>query len=154
MFSALSQGSNVYILEKSPKPIYKVGEIIGVSQPRFGYNNQATVDLKVKIEDSIQEFNSLPSITGLSTYNNGKIIISETKQGIQNEVESLLQNSRNILDNIDSYKENVIECEEILKQLNPQFARDKERDDKLLSLETRFNGFESKLDEIINFIKK
>lgn len=154
MFSALNQGSSIYILDKYPKPTYKVGEIIGVSQPRFGFNNQATVDLKVKIDDSIQDFNSLPSISGLSTYNNGKVVISETKQGIQNEVEGLLQNSKGILENIPMYEENIKECESILKQLNPQFARDKERDDKLLDLEYRFGNFESKLDELINIIKK
>jgi len=48
------------------------------------------VDLKVKIDDSIEEFNSIPSINSIVTYNNGKVIISETKQGIQNEIESVL----------------------------------------------------------------
>jgi hypothetical protein len=56
------------------------------------------------VDDSIQEFNNLPSINNTVTYNNGKIIISETKQGIQNEVETILTNSKNILDNIDIYK--------------------------------------------------
>lgn len=154
MFSALNQGSTIYILEKFPEIKFKTGEVIGVSQPRFGFNNQATVDLKIKVEDIIQEFNSIPSINNLVTYNNGKIVISETKQGIQNEVEGILQNSKNILDNIENYKKNTVDCENILKQLNPQYARDKERDDKLESLESRFNGFESKLDELINFIKQ
>lgn len=154
MFSALSQGSTIFILEKTPKLNYKTGEVIGVSQPRFGFNNQTSVDLKVKIDDSIQEFNSIPSINSLVTYNNGKVVISETKQGIQNEVEGILQTSRNILDNVDTYKDNVQECENILKQINPQFARDKERDDKLENLETKFKGFESKLDELLNLIKQ
>lgn len=154
MFSALSQGSSIYILEKTPKLKFQIGEIIGVSQPRFGFNNQTSVDLKVKIDDSIEEFNSIPSINSIVTYNNGKVIISETKQGIQNEIESVLQQSQNILNNIDVYKSNVTECENILKQINPQFARDKERDNRLQNLESRFEGVESKLDEIFNFIKK
>jgi hypothetical protein len=58
------------------------------------------------------------------------------------------------LNNIDSYKEEIIQCENILKQLSPQFAIDKERDERLSSLESRFDGVESKLDKIFNLIQK
>ena len=97
---------------------------------------------------------SIPSINSVISYNNGKIILSETKQGIQNEVESILSNSKQILNNIDNYKKNIEDCENILKQLNPQFAIDKERDQRLSNLESRFDGFESKLDRIFNLIQK
>ena len=153
MFSALTQGSLVYILDKTSEPSFKVGEVVGVSFPKLNYG-QTLVDLKVKVEDEIKDFPSIPSINSMFTYNNGKIVISETKQGIQNEVEGILQNSRQILENIDSYQKNVEDCESILKQLNPQFAKDKERDERLSSLESKFGSFESKLDEIFNFIKK
>lgn len=153
MFSALSQGSSIYLLDKTSSPKFVVGEVVGVTQPKFNYN-QATVDLKVKVDDSIQEFNNLPSINNICTYNNGKLLISETKQGIQNEIETILTTSRNILNNINVYKQNVEDCENILKQINPQFAKDKERDDRLQNLENRFDGVESKLDKIFDLIKK
>ena len=153
MFSALSQGSSIYLLDKTSSPKFLVGEIVGVTQPKYSFN-QATVDLKVKIEDSVQEFNNLPSINSMSTYNSGKLLISETKQGIQNEVETILNNSQNILSNINTYKQTVKDCENILKQINPQFAKDKERDDRLQNLESRFDGVESKLDKIFDLIKK
>ena len=157
MFSALSQGSPIYILDKTSSPKYNIGEIVGVSYPKtnpYNLGPQNTVDIKVKIEGEIQEFSSIPSINSIVSYNNGKIIISETKQGIQNEVESILSNSKQILNNIDNYKKNVEDCEEILKQLNPQFAIDKERDERLSNLENRFDGFESKFDKIFNLVQK
>ena len=157
MFSALSQGSPIYLLDKTSTPDYKVGEIVGVSYPKMNPYNvgpQNTVDLKVKIDGEVQEFNSIPSINTVVSYNGGKIIISESKQGIQTEVENILQNSKQILNSIDTYKQNVIDCENILKQLNPQFAIDKERDERLSSLENRFDGFESKLDKIFNLVQK
>ena len=153
MFSALSQGSSIYMLDKTSSPKFVIGEVIGVTQPKYSFN-QATVDLKVKVDDTIQEFNNLPSINSMVTYNNGKLLISETKQGIQNEVETILTNSRNIIENIENYKQNIKDCENILKQLNPQYAKDKERDDRLYNLETRFDGVESKLDKIFNLIQK
>ena len=155
MFSALSQGSPIYLLDKTSTPKFDVGEIVGVSQPKVNYGQpQTTVDLKVKVDDTIQEFNNLPSINSIVTYNGGKLVISETKQAIQNEVETILNKSQQILNNIDIYKESISECENILKQLNPQFAIDKERDERLSSLENRFDGFESKLDKIFNLVKK
>ena len=157
MFSALSQGSPVYILDKTSSPKYNIGEVVGVSYPKsnpYNIGPQNTVDIKIEIEGEVQEFSSIPSINSIVSYNNGKIIISETKQGIQNEVESILSNSKQILNNIDNYKKNVQDCEEILKQLNPQFAIDKERDERLSNLETRFDGFESKLDKIFNLVQK
>ena len=153
MFSALSQGSSIYLLDKTSSLKFIIGEVVGVTQPNYNFN-QATVNLKVKMDDSVQEFNNLPSINNIVTYNNGKIIISETKQGIQNEVEAILTNSKNILDNIDVYKQNIEDCENILKQLNPQFAKDKERDERLSNLENKFDGIESKLDKIFEIIKK
>ena len=153
MFSALSQGSSIYLLDKTSSPKFLVGEVVGVTQPKYNFN-QATVDLKVKVEDSVQEFNNLPSINSFVTYNNGKLYISETRQGIQNEVETILTTSKNIVDNIDNYKQNIVECENILKQLNPQFAKDKERDDRLQNLENRFDGVETKLDKIFDLIRK
>ena len=153
MFSALSQGSSIYMLDKTSSPKFIVGEVVGVTQPKYSFN-QATVDLKVKVDDTVQEFNNLPSINSMVTYNNGKLLISETKQGIQNEVETVLTNSRNIIENIENYKQNIKDCENILKQLNPQYAKDKERDDRLYNLETRFDGVESKLDKIFNLIQK
>ena len=140
MFSALSQGSPIYLLDKTSTPDFKIGEVVGVSYPKvnpYSVGVQNTVDLKVKIEGEVQEFNSIPSINSVVSYNGGKVIISESKQGIQTEVENILQNSK-----------------QILKQINPQFAIDKERDERLTSLENRFDGFESKLDKIFNLIQK
>lgn len=153
MFSALSQGSPIFLLDKTSTLDYKVGEVVGVSSPKFNsFGN--TVDLKIKVDDSIQEFNNISSVSNYTSYNNGKVIISESKQNIQNEIEGILQNRRQILNNIDSYKEEIVQCENILKQLSPQFAIDKERDERLSSLENRFDGVESKLDKIFNLIQK
>ena len=155
MFSALSQGSPIYILDKTSSPKFEIGEVIGVGFPKINpYGPQNTVDLKVKVGEEVKEFNSIPSINSIVTYNNGKLIISENKQGIQSEVETILTNSKQIISNIETYKENISNCENILKQLNPQYAIDKERDERLSNLENRFDGFESKLDKIFNLIQK
>ena len=161
MFSALNQSSLVYILDKTNNLKLKVGEVVGVSQPKFnntGFNtqnnNQTFVDIKIKIDGNVNEFNSIPSTYSLVSYNNGHIIISETKQGLQTEVETILQNSKQVLDNIETYKNNIKECEDILKELNPQFAKDKERDDKISSLSNEVLDIKSTLDKIVTMLSK
>lgn len=160
MISALNQGSIIYILDKSDNLKLKLGEIISISQPKQSYNNYnqsfnySTIDLKVNIDGTTHEYNSIPSNLSLVTYNNGKLIISETKQSLQQEVETILQNSKQILENIDTYKQNISDCENILKELNPQFAKDKERDERLTNLEERFGGVENKIDKLLTLIEK
>lgn len=153
MFSSLTQGSIVYILDKQDRPKLKCGEVVGVSALKFQANG-STVDLKINSEGIIQDYGNIPSNSSIVSYNNGKVTISETKQGLQNEVESTLQNSKNIVNNIEVYKQNIIDYEEILKQLNPQFAKDKERDTRLNNLELKFEGVEDKIDKILNIISK
>lgn len=151
MFSSLSQGTIVYILDKTESPKLKYGEIVGVSAPKFQAMN-TVVDLKINIDGNVQDFSNIPSNNTIVSYNNGKITISETKQGLSSEVESSLQNRKQILNNIEQYKKDVTYYEEILKELNPQFAKDKERDDRLNNLEQKFEGVENKLDKILNLV--
>ena len=87
-------------------------------------------------------------------YNNGNLIITDTKELMITEVENLLSNSRNILDNIDYHKNILVEGEEVLKILNPQFAKDKARDEEISSLKEKVGGMENKIDTIINLLQK
>ena len=153
MFSSLSQGTIVYILDKTESPKLKYGEVVGVSAPKIQAMN-TVVDLKINMEGNVQDFSNIPSNNTIVSYNNGKITISETKQGLSSEVESSLQNRKQILNNIEQYKKDVVYYEEILKELNQQFAKDKERDDRLNNLEQKFEGVESKLDKILNLVTK
>lgn len=157
MFSALSQGSLIHILEKTDGLKYKVGEVIGVTQPNiygsgFGTpsfpNNNIT--LKVKVDGKVVDYPEVPSATSVASYNNGSVILSETKDGLQTQVESILQSSRQIVNNIESYKKSIADCEDILKDLNPQFAKDKERDDRINGLDSKVTSMETKLDKILN----
>lgn len=155
MFSALQQNSLVYILDKTDGTKFKVGKVESISAPQTNYNlGTSYINIKVNVDGNIHEYNQIPSNLESVSYNNNRITLSETKQGLQSEVETILQNSRQIVDNIDTYKQNIVECENILKQLNPQFAKDKERDERLTALEDKFSGVESKIDKLITLIEK
>lgn len=155
MFSALTQGSLIYILDKTDGYRLSIGEVIGVSAPRINYSQPGTtvVDLKINVDGGIQEFNQIPGNSNIVTYNNGKITLSETKSSLQTEVETILQNSKQVLDNISKYKQTVEDCENILKDLNPQFAKEKDQENRLSSLEEKFSGVENKIDKLLTLIQ-
>lgn len=161
MFSALSQGSLIHILDKTDGLKYKVGEVIGVTQPnQFGgafgahsFNNpNSSITIKVNVNGTVQEYPEVPPAQNVMSYNNGKVFISETLQGIQTEVENIHKRSKQILDNRDYYEKEVADCESIMKEINPGFAKDKERDSRIDALDTKVTSMGGKLDEILNML--
>jgi chaperonin cofactor prefoldin len=64
------------------------------------------------------------------------------------EVDSLLQDVTNKLDNIDKYKEDAEMYKNILKELNPVYAKEQERDDTINSLSTRVDSLQDTLNRL------
>lgn len=157
MFSALSQGSLIHILDKTDGLKYKTGEIVGITQPSYGgaFGTSAfmpNITLKVKVDGNVKDYPDIPASNSTMSYNNGNVIISENTQGIQSEVESFYKNCKQILANREYYEKSVVDCENIMKELNPKFAQDKERDDRINALDGKVTSIESKLDKILNAV--
>lgn len=161
MFSALSQGSLIHVLDKTDGLKYKIGEVIGVTQPnQYGgayspssfINPNIPIVIKAKVDGEVRSFPEVPAGQSIMSYNGGNLFISETPQGIQNEVESVYKRDKQILANRDFYEKEIVQCENIMKEISPQFAQDKERDDKINNLDSKVASMESKLDKILNAI--
>lgn len=154
MFSALRQGSIVYIVEKGENAKLKIGTVINVTQPTYNSNflmNQP-INISTQVNDSNMDFKNLPGNQGIATYNN--VIISESKELMSNEINNELQRSRSIVDSA-SYHTNAAKAyESILKELNPQYAKEKERDEDINNLKDKMIGIESKMDQILTILAK
>ena len=155
MFSALNQGSLVYILDKTDGVKFKIGEIVGTTVPQFAVDGSGMVmKLSIKINGNVAEYNNVPSAATIVSYNNGKFIIAETKQSIQSEVESTLHNANYIVEHIEDYKSQITQCEEVLKQLNPQYAKDKARDERIAGIEKEVAGMKDDITKILAAVTK
>lgn len=155
MFSALRQGSVVYILEKGENPVLKVGQVVSITQPNYSSNflmNGATVDINVKVNNQNMDFKNVPSSQSIANYNNA--VITETKELMSNEVDNMLQSSRSIVDSVTYHNNIITSCESILKELNPRFAKEKERDEDINNLKDKMGGIESKMDKILSLLQK
>lgn len=160
MLSALQQGSLVHIIDKTKDIKYLVGEVINKTEPQPDYNSnlgnnlQSYFDLTVKVNGENYELKHINS--GVNLVNNGNIIVSESKESLSPTVESILHNSKKIIDpeNIAYHTKAVEDCEEILKKLSPSFAKQKEIDGRIESLESKMTGVDDKLDKIFNLLSK
>ena len=155
MFSALRQGSVVYILEKGENPVLKVGQVVSITQPNYSSNflmNGATIDINVKVNNQNMDFKNVPSSQSVANYNNA--VITETKELMSNEVDNMLQSSRSIVDSVAYHNNIITSCESILKELNPRFAKEKERDEDINNLKDKMGGIESKMDKILSLLQK
>ena len=156
MFSALRQGNIVYILDKTDGLTLKKGQVISNSAVNIPYNLAANslITLTIDIEGETKEFNNIPAMQSSVQYNNGSLMLIDNQELASTEVENIIKSSKEILENTEYYEKLVETGEEVLKKLNPQFAKDKARDDEFNALKEKVGGMESKLDTIINLLDK
>lgn len=164
MFSGLRQNSLFYILEKGDTVSLKIGQVVSVSNPQPKYNQyqplqpyaqpETTVDIKVKIGDETLDFKQLPSNLSIANFGQNGMVVSESKEAMCAEVEAMLRNSNSILDSIPYHKKVITSCDEMLRQLNPQFAKEKEQEEKIGVLEQKMGGIESTLSQMMGMLSE
>lgn len=156
MFSALRQGNIVYLLDKSNGLTLKSGQVISNSGANLMYaaTPQTVVNLTIDVAGENKEFNNIPAMQSSVNYNNGNLILIDNKELAITEVENIVSSSKHILENTSYYEKMVTDGEEVLKILNPQFAKDKARDKEIADLKDKVGGMENKLDTIIGLLGK
>ena len=156
MFSTLRKGASIYILDRTSEPEVKIGYVDNVTLPRpmyptynpavsLGTNMQRVVDITVRVDDDKKEF-CVPADLSIHTY--GDYTLSESKEAMISEVDSLMKNSQDVLDSVDKEKQNIAAYQNILKTLNPVYAKEQERDTAIESLTQQVDGIHSALERL------
>ena len=162
MFQALRKGSTVYVLDRTSEPEVKIGYVENVSIPRpmyptynpaasLGTNMQTVVDITLRLDDENKEF-CVPSNLSLHTY--GDYTLSENKEAMISEVDSLMKNSKDVLDSVDKHKQAIAAYEKILKSLNPVYARESERDEAINTLSSQVDSIQNALVRLENLLTR
>lgn len=164
MFSGLRQNSLFYILEKGDTVSLKIGQVVSVSNPQPKYNQfptmqpysqpDTTVDVKVKVGDDVIDFKQLPSNLSIANFGQNGMVVSESKEAMSAEVEAMLRNSNSIIDSIPYHKKILTCCDDMLRQLNPQFAKEKEQEEKIGVLEQKMGGIENTLSQMMGMLSE
>lgn len=132
----------------APRPMYKTYN----PAVSFGTNLQTVVDIVVKLDNEKKEFVGIPSTNTVHSY--GDFVISETREGMIQEVDAMLQNSKNVVASVNQHESNIKACENILKTLNPVYAKESERDETLDSLTKQVDNMQSVLTRLESIITK
>ena len=141
MFGALTQGSSLYVLDKTgDEPKMNMATItakteLPLSPTLWGQSlpNQ-TVDITVSFADgTTNTFQKLPANGTFYVYE--KAVVTETREQMQVHVENAIRQSKAVIESIDYHRRSIDAYEEMLKQLSPSFAKEKETDDRLSAVE-------------------
>ena len=162
MFQGLRTNSLFYVLDNGENLSLRIGQVVSVSNPQTRYptfNNgftpqpmETVVDVKVKINDEEVDFKQLPANWQIA--NDKNLVVSDNKEAMSAEVDTMLRQSKAILESVDYNKRVVESCEGMLQQLNPQIAKEREQTEKISKLEGKVSGMEGKLDKMMGLLQQ
>lgn len=163
MFQGLRQGSLFYILEKGDELNLKIGHVVSVSNPQPRYNQSSAipsyvnqpemvVDVKVKIGEETIDFKQLNA--NMNIANSGNVVVSDSKEAMSAEVEGLLRGSKQIIESVPYHERVLVSCDAMLRELNPQFAKEKEHEEKIGMLEEKMGSIEGTLNDMMGMLSK
>ena len=113
---------------------------------------ETIVDIAVMVDNERKDYIGVPSNASVHGY--GNIVISENRDAMTAEVNSMMQASKQIIESIDYHKNVIASCEEMLKQLDPDYAKQQERDDAIDSLKGEVGSLRDDMNKILNLLTK
>ena len=129
MFSNLTQGSILYGLETKDELKVFTAPITNVSLPRplltqntFGQVPVTVVDIVATVNGEKREFKQVPGNTTIANFGQDAFILADSKESLNSYIESMLQNSRNIVASVDKHKALINQYEAAYKELNTSIA--------------------------------
>lgn len=163
MFSNLRIGTPLYVLHKA-EPQLEIGEVTFISQPSpqfvTAYNAgmqmptpKMLVDIKIKTANGDVELQKLPADMSIADFGNG-MVISESRDAILNEIDTLRKSSVRIIESIEHHKSMVDKCDTLLAELNPQIKQEAERTKEFDSLKQEVSGIKGDLVELKGMLSK
>lgn len=131
MFRDLKKGFQVYTLDTSDVPVFRMGNVVNVSEPRFqqpqmgqmGQYQQLqdrVIDLTVEINGSSMTY-VVPEGRDVAMSNN--ITLACSVDPIMNQLNAAKRTSSDILDSIDKHRRTLEACDSILEEINPALSR-------------------------------
>lgn len=151
MFKDLRPNTPFYILTRGENPTLEIGSVVSVSQPMakpvtqfnamFPPPPEMVVDLKIKIGQNNFDFQKLPATAAIADFApNGmqnatqNIVVSSNRDLIKAEIETMLAQSKGIVESVGHHEKVMKSCSEMLLSLNPALAKEMEQADEIQKL--------------------
>lgn len=158
MFSNLSKSQQVFVIDKREDGVLKVGvieEIKNQNPYAIGMAQTMPFDAVVKYEDgSIETFPQIQPNTAVVTYNNGDIIVCDSREVAQNEVEKINAYCRKHLELVPHVEKLLASSERIKRELNPSYAKQQQTDEDIKFLKEGYSQMSGTLVEMKDMMEK
>lgn len=166
MFQSLRQNSPIYVFHKGGQPALEVGTVtnVPVTKPKFsnspipqyGQPQEMIVDLVVKINDRIVNYNGIPAHSDAAdTYSNGEnIVVADSREAMNAEIFSYKQRSIDIINSVDQHKNIIASCDNILNDLNPEYAEKQQQQAELAQLKNQVANMAESMQKLIEQLNR
>lgn len=119
-----------------------------------GVGVETVVDISVRVQDEKLDFKGVPSNLSIANFGSDGVVISESREAMISEVDAMLQSSKSVVENIDYHKSVIDACDEMLKKLNPDFAKQQEREVLITKLTKQVDDMQTEFGELKGDVSK
>lgn len=163
MLSGLRQGTPVYVLYKN-EPRFAVGKVAQVSNqypPQFNFQQPINpntmgmmVDLSIEVDGKTETYPRIPINSSIAEFPDKGVILSETRDGIVNEINVIRNASQTAIDQVDLHRRIIASCDQLLLDLNPQLKHEQEQAGKIAKLEQQLAGMSEQISALTGMLSK
>lgn len=121
---------------------------------QMGANMSPMFDLTLELDGKTELFQRIPINTSIAEFPEKGIILSETRDGVINEVSAIRGNAVSELDKRSFYEQTVANCDQILLDVNPDLKREQEQAGKIAKLEQQLAGMSDQIAALTGMLSK
>lgn len=165
MFQNLRLNSAVYILHKDSVPYIEQGSLVSVSSPKPKYPSspaigqfpqmEMVVDLVVSVNGNNMNLQGLPAGLEIADFgHNGNIVVSSSKEAINNEISLMRQRSAEIIGSVDFHRNVISACEKMLSELNPEVAEKQRQEQEISTLKGQMQRMSENMNSLMEMNRK
>lgn len=162
MFGGLREGNVFYIFDKNELTL-QIGEVVEVKNPITKYGQgvypaspfaqlDKEIDIKVKVGNAIHNISQLPCDKSFSLKNN--VFVSDNEAEVKAEIDSVYRNAKYGIENQSYFQKAASACENMYVQLNPNLAKEKQQEEKIVELEKQIGSIDSKLNRMYDLLSE
>ena len=157
MFQNLRKGSSVYVLDTRETPKFYVATIKDVGMPYYPQPNpgQLAPFQQQYINITIEGNEPWGVPVNLDVVSKDGLTVSMTRDGLMPAITAAQKESSDIINSYDRHKANLAAYDQILKDLDPSYAKTREQDEEIKRLNNELAEIKSLMKAVpsLNDIK-
>jgi hypothetical protein len=160
MFQNLRANNQLYVLHKEGKHFIEIGSVVSVSAPKPKYPTmtqpfpapqmEMVVDVVASINGQNATFQNLPAGGDIADFGqNGNIVVSCSRDAMNNEISMIKQKSTDIVNSRDYNLGVIASCDEMLTMLNPEFAEKQRQEQEINILKGQMQEMSKNMSDLM-----